>query len=279
MKKVIKMRTKNLSEKFLPQIKKRFENLLFAIAPMLYLWYTYGISYHGHHPIAAMTGIMCTFILFYFVHVRYIKPQLHYKDKMRLQMMLANIAIQASLFAISIDSAGKECRFGSAGMITATIIAAIIVIALAILQINDHNRSIKRTFSGVSMYQTLTGMTLMVSTIFFIYQLYVFWATWFIFVTILSSSIMLATINTKDLYWDHSDKEVRALKIIPYVFGIGIMSLIFQFQNIIVYKFKLGHIAIVCLVISIVFLILNKIDRNTLKSWRSIDGKDEISIN
>lgn len=242
-----------------------YVNCSLLLVPALYMFFIFTMSEGKNHYIVGIE-IIVTFLLYLLFHAgtykTYVKK--HYIDKLRLQVVISNLAFQVIIFFL-VKKIILVPAFGAISWMVALICGLILILLFIIVQIRAFQRpflwSTREAFSGSYLYETLTGIAIMIFIIFLISQFYLLWGTLFIFAPIVTGSIMLVTLNKNGIVHHENQSQVNLYLVALLLWAVGAVSLMYQFFNTQILGVKIGNIIIICASISvfiILFILKNK---------------------
>jgi hypothetical protein len=207
-----------------------YRNILFLILPMLYIFYIYGVLDTKTKPVTIGVLLFVSFVLYVGLHISTYKffREDNFAEKLRSQVIITNLSLEIVVFAICMGKTAGNA-FGWIGLIIAVTLWIVLSILLMKLQINDYRHSKEKAFSGRAFYESLIILLLVIFIIFLFCQIYIFWSTWYIWIPVVTGSMMLATIYRNGIVYEESESPLNLFLVIPYLWAVGLISLICQF--------------------------------------------------
>lgn len=250
------------------------KNITFLTVPMLYILYIFTVSFKKMNPGDIGHLIITTFLTYILIHIsmyKYLRKD-NYVEKIKLQVILTNLSLEIAIFLLATTKIGNYIP-NMPGIISAGVCWFILVLLLMKPQVKDCG-SFKKAFSGSNLYETLIIITMITFFIFFVCQVFILWATPYIWIPFVTGSIMLGTIYRNGIIHENSEFRFNLFTLIPILIAIGI---IFHFFYKEIFGFPLWKIVSVIAVVFSLVIVLDRIRVHRQKSHTEVDGTNAIS--
>ncbi|MDE2030959.1 MAG: hypothetical protein KGI58_01720 [Patescibacteria group bacterium] len=255
-----------------PSIKEKLINFFFTTFGMLNILGIFLALFLAKANTAIfLITISFTFIgyLILYANIFQLLLEHHYFKKLILQLILANLAFEITIFATMLMHANPN-KFGWLGVGIVLVLSIITNFLLVKEQAKEY--TLKKAVVGEKLYETLIVIAITIFIVSFFYQIYVLWKSWYIWAPIVTGSVMLATINKKGITSSENCYGNNLYRTIPYIFTVGLLSAILQFKSVMIMNtVKLGELALICSVLSLVVFALYKLSKITNEEKDIID--------